>query len=609
MRSIPALLLALCLAACSTPPSSSSSSSSSDKASDQPMNIVLIMTDDQGYGDIAAHGNPWLNTPEMDALHDESVRFTNFHVATTCAPTRAGLMSGVNCNRAGAWHTIGGRSLLASRFTTLASELQSAGYATGIFGKWHLGDNYPFRPQDRGFDEVLIHGGGGVGQTPDAWGNDYFDDTYFHNGVPKKYEGYCTDVWFEEAGDFMKEKVEKGEPFFTYIVTNTPHGPYHIADKYVDPYRDNTEIPNPRFCGMIANVDDNIGRLRAQLRDLDIEDNTLIVFMTDNGTSSGANLGKDRHVTKGYNAGMRGRKVDEYEGGHRVPLFLRFPKGGPSPVAHDELTTYTDILPTLLDIVGHPLEVDYPLDGQSLLPLIQNGEQPELNDRIVVVDTQREELLEKGKRSCVMMQDWRLINGKELYKLKDDPGQRENLISTQPELAGKLNEAYEDWWRQVAIDSAMMSRIIVGHPAENPALITAHDWHTETGSPWNQNLVRAGQVHNGYWAIDVAEAGEYLINLYRWPPGVARQFAATVPSMPAVPGGDGYKEGVTINPQNAVLKVGEKVLKLEVAPGAEAISKVVYLLKGPQDLQTWITDEQGVTRGAYYVSLELLNSK
>lgn len=256
------------------------------------------MTDDQGYGDLAAHGNPWLKTPNLDALHEASVRFTNFHVGTTCAPTRAGLMTGVNCNRTGAWHTVGGRSLLAERFVTLADELKEEGYATGIFGKWHLGDNYPYRPQDRGFEEVLIHGGGGVGQTPDYWENDYFDDTYFRNGSPEKFEGYCTDVWFRESMKYMEQKAAGNQPFFTYISTNAPHSPYHVEERYVAPYRGNDEIANPEFYGMIANADENIGRLLNWLEEKDMADNTIVVFLTDNGTSGGAYLDKQLHVKK-----------------------------------------------------------------------------------------------------------------------------------------------------------------------------------------------------------------------------------------------------------------------------------------------------------------------
>ena len=308
------LFILISIASCSLPKETSSF------APLEKPNIIMIMTDDQGYGDLSIHGNPYLKTPHLDQLAEESIRFSNFHVATTCAPTRAGLMTGVHCNRTGTWHTVGGRSLLSTRFPTIAEQLQPLDYATGIFGKWHLGDNYPFRPQDRGFDEVLVHGGGGVGQTPDYWNNDYFDDTYFHNGQPKKYTGFCTDIWFQEATKFIKESDDNDEPFFCYITTNAPHGPHHAPQSYIDPYLDNDDIVNPNFFGQIANVDDNIGKLKQMLSTQGLLDNTIIIFLTDNGTAAGASIDKDKHVTKGYNSGMRGKKVDEYEGGHRVPL-------------------------------------------------------------------------------------------------------------------------------------------------------------------------------------------------------------------------------------------------------------------------------------------------
>ena len=237
-------------------------------------NVILIMTDDQGYGDLACHGNPWIQTPELDKLYAESVRFTDFHVGTTCAPTRSGLLTGRNCNEVGVWHTIIGRNFLREGERTIADILGENGYTTGIFGKWHLGDNYPYLPENRGFDVSLIHGGGGVGQTPDYWNNDYFDDTYFRNGKPEKFEGYCTDIWFAEALRFIESK--KNEPFFCYLTPNAPHGPFHVPQRYIDMYSDNPDVVNPNFYGMITNIDKNIGLLRSKLRELGIEENTIL---------------------------------------------------------------------------------------------------------------------------------------------------------------------------------------------------------------------------------------------------------------------------------------------------------------------------------------------
>ncbi|MGD1890437.1 MAG: sulfatase-like hydrolase/transferase, partial [Cyclobacteriaceae bacterium] len=209
-------------------------------------NVIIVVTDDQGYGDMSCHGNPHLPTPNIDLLYSQSTRLTDFHVSPTCAPTRAALLTGHYSNRTGVWHTIGGRSLLREGEVTIADVMAENGYATGIFGKWHLGDNEPFLPQNRGFQEVLVHGGGGVGQQPDYWNNDYFDDTYFHNGKPEKFSGYCTDVWFENDLTFIGDQKEAKKPFFCYIATNAPHSPYYVENKYVTPFQDNEDIFNSK---------------------------------------------------------------------------------------------------------------------------------------------------------------------------------------------------------------------------------------------------------------------------------------------------------------------------------------------------------------------------
>ena len=183
----------------------------SQTTSDKP-NVLFVITDDQGYGDLGCHGNTIINTPHLDKLHSQSISFTNFHVGPTCAPTRAGIMTGRYCNSTGVWHTVGGRSLLRESEITMADVFRENNYRTGMFGKWHLGDNYPFRPHDRGFEKALYHGGGGISQTPDYWKNDYFDDTFFHNGMPESFKGYCTDVWFDEALKFIEDKSDS--PFF-----------------------------------------------------------------------------------------------------------------------------------------------------------------------------------------------------------------------------------------------------------------------------------------------------------------------------------------------------------------------------------------------------------
>lgn len=248
-------------------------------------NVILILVDDQGYGDIAALGNPYIKTPNLDKLHAQSARFTDYHVNPTCAPTRAALLTGHNANRTGVWHTINGRSLILERETTMAQIFKDNGYTTSIFGKWHLGDNYPFRPQDKGFDEVLTHGGGGMEQTMDYWDNDYFDDMYVQNGELKRFSGYSTDIWFQEAIKHINNNKDK--PFFCYLPTNTAHSPYFVENKYIEPYRDNENIPLPAFYGMLANIDENVGKLVDYLETSGLMDNTILIFTTDNGTAQG----------------------------------------------------------------------------------------------------------------------------------------------------------------------------------------------------------------------------------------------------------------------------------------------------------------------------------
>ncbi|NQT85272.1 sulfatase-like hydrolase/transferase, partial [bacterium] len=239
-------------------------------------NVVIVITDDQGYGDLGCTGNKMIRTPNLDRLHDGSVRLTDFHVSPCCTPTRASVMTGRDCVRVGAWGTTWGRSMPRADEVMMPAVFRAAGYSTGMFGKWHLGDTYPFRPQDRGFDHVVCHGGGGVGQTPDYWGNDYFDDTYFHNGAARKHTGYCTDVWFDEAIQFIA--ANRGRPFFAYLSTNAPHGPLNVAPKYAEPYlKKGVPASMAKFYGMIENIDQNMARLTKHLDALGLAENTILI--------------------------------------------------------------------------------------------------------------------------------------------------------------------------------------------------------------------------------------------------------------------------------------------------------------------------------------------
>ncbi len=563
-------------------------------------NVVLVITDDQGYGDLGCHGNSMINTPHLDRLYGQSVRLTDFHVSPCCTPTRAALMTGHDTLRTGAWGTTWGRSLPRKDEVMMAQVFAAAGYRTGVFGKWHLGDNYPFRPQDRGFQEVLVHGGGGVGQTPDYWGNSYFDDTYFHNGKPEKFTGYCTDVWFDGALKFIR--ANKHRPFFVYLSTNAPHGPLNVDQKYSQPYAEKGVPANmAKFYGMIENIDENMGRLLSGLDAWGLAEQTIVIFMTDNGTATG--VIPSRKKTKrgnatspgswtGFNAGMRGKKGSLYEGGHRVPCFMRWPDGrltGGRDVP--QLTAHVDLFPTLIDLCGLEPPQGVQFDGVSISPLLV-GQSTNWPDRTLFVQYRQSTDPPTKWNAAVMSTRWRLVGGAELYDVKSDPGQNRNVAEEHPEIVKTLRSDYEAWWTGVSRRFDEYCEIILGADAENPSHLTAFDWHTRT--PWNQNHIRSGVPKNGFWAVEVAQDGKYEITLRRWPRELDQPITAA---------GDGK----AIRATTARLKIGTVDLTKPIPERASKVSFVVPLPAAKTQLQTWLTDQQsGQSRGAYYVAVKRL---
>jgi len=559
-------------------------------------NVVLVITDDQGYGDLGCHGNPIISTPNIDRLHGESVRFTNFHVGPTCAPTRAGLMTGRYCNCTGVWHTIGGRSLLRQDEVTVADVFKANDYRTGMFGKWHLGDNYPFRPYDRGFEVALHHGGGGVSQTPDYWGNDYFDDTYMLNGEPIAFEGYCTDVWFREGMKFIEEN--KDNPFFCYISTNAPHGPYNVDDSYSDPYRGKMPDDRANFYGMITNIDENVGRLMAKLNELGIEDNTILIWMTDNGSSGGSSLDRDGFVKEGYNAGMRGMKGWEYDGGHRVPFFMRWYGGEISGGRDiDQMSGNIDVLPTLIDLCSLETLTGENTNGTSLKPIIYDD--VNWDERVIVTDSQRVEYPIKWRKSAVMTNRWRLINGVELYDIQIDPEQRDNVVEKHPDIIQELRSNYEEWWSLVSPTFDKDCPIVIGSEREPISRITTHDWHGEQCA-WNQGMIRQGVECNGYWIIEVAEDGEYSFELRRWPKEEDRAMTEGIPGEIT----DWYHGGNALDLKKARIKVGDQEQSKFIEPNSKCTTFNFNLKSGVTNMQTFVIDAEGKEIGAYFVYVQ-----
>ena len=569
--------------------------------------VVFVITDDQGYGELGCHGNPVIRTPNMDRLHGESIHLTNYHVGPTCAPTRAGIMTGHYHNSTGVWHTIGGRSLLRKDEYSIADAFSENGYVTGLFGKWHLGDTYPYRPQDRGFQEVVTHGGGGVGNTPDYWGNKYNDDTYCVNGEWRPFQGYCTEVWFREAVRFIERNRDR--PFICLITTNAPHSPYIVDDEYSDPYLGKVKDRyRAEFYGMITCIDEWLGHLRRRLAELGLAANTILVFMTDNGTAGGASPDESQFVIDGYNAGMRGIKGSEYDGGHRVPLFIHWPAGGLTEsrdISH--LTANVDVMPTLLALCGIDAG-ERSFDGTSLVPLIY-ADDVAWPDRIMVTDSQRLTQPVKWRRSAAMTTRWRLVNGSELYDIQADPGQRDDVAADHPDVVARLSEGYERWWAKVSRQFDGTIPITVGADALETVVLNAHDWRNDpVECAWNQCQVRAGLEANGYWEIDVAAAGRYQFELRRWPREENR------PLVEGIPGElvryydlrDDYGGGRKISLVRATLRVAGNEQTRPIRETDKAIEFAVDLQAGETRLQTFLHANDGSAIGAYYVYVEQL---
>lgn len=360
------------------------------------------------------------------------------------------MLTGRHPNRLGCWHTLQGRSLLQLGEPTLANRFQDAGWATGLVGKWHLGDYPGYLPMDRGFQEATWFPGGGVGQANDYWGNDYMDDVYLVNGTPSRFSGFCSTVWTDQAIAFATR--HRTEPFFLYLAYNAPHAPFRAPPGYAEPFlAAGLPADHAGFYGMIAHLDGELGRFDKALSALGLRDNTMLVFVSDNGSACG------------WHAGLRERKGSPYDGGHRVPCFVRWPAGGVAgPRRVGRLAAHVDLAPTLLDACSIASAHGPPADGMSLLPTLIGGDQPGLDQRILVVDNQRIDRPLPWHETVVMRGPWRLVHRAELYRIDTDPGQRQDLYEAHPEIVEDLRNGYEAWWKAIQSDMGRDARIPVG---------------------------------------------------------------------------------------------------------------------------------------------------
>ena len=466
-------------------------------------NIVLVMTDDQGWAQLGSHGNESIATPNLDRLASQSVELTRFYVSPVCAPTRASLMTGRYNYRTGVVDTYVGRAMMHSDESTLAEMLSQAGYRTGIFGKWHLGDNYPMRTIDQGFEESLVHKGGGIGQPSDPLGNSYFDPILQLNGQPRKHEGYCTDIFFDAALEFIQENRQ--ESFFAYIPTNAPHSPYDVPDSYMKPYLEQgLNEKDARIYGMITNIDDNVGRLMAKLEEFRLDRDTILIFMTDNGPT-----------TLHFTAGLRDKKTTVFEGGIRVPFFFRWPDRM-EPKQIDDIAAHIDLVPTLLEAVGVDGPTDASLDGISLLPRME-GRDPSLPDRTLYIQSHRGNVPQLYRNFAAISSRYKLLQPLsfsdkmpadaelQLYDLESDPGESKDLSAELPEVVDRMSRQYQTWFREVSASRGYTPpRIAIGTVHEDPVVLTRQDWQMIGKDGW-------GDSDLGYWLLNVVNPGIFEI--------------------------------------------------------------------------------------------------
>lgn len=472
---------------------------------DRKPNIVFIITDDQGYGDVGFHGNDKIRTPNLDQLASQSVELTHFYVQPVCSPTRACLLTGRYNYRTGIVDTYQGRSMMHPDEVTLAEILGDAGYRTGIFGKWHLGDNYPLRAQDQGFQESLTIRGGGIGQASDIPGGDHYQDpTVWQNGKPMKSKGYCTDVFTDAALEFITANRDK--PFFAYVPFNAPHTPLEVPEGYLKPYQD-MGLPEitAKIYAMVSNIDHNVGRLLAKLDELSLARDTIVIFMTDNGPQQ-----------ERYNAGLRGLKTTVFEGGVRVPFLMRLPRAlRPrklnAPMAH------VDILPTLLDACSLRPPKGLKLDGFNRWAEILGGLGVEPGPTLVYFQWHRGDVPEKFRSCAVRSMAWKAIwttpeKPPMLFNVEADPFEKADVAAEHPEEVERLTSLYDRWFDDVR-DTRQFAppRIILGTPHEDPAVLTRQNWRGPKAG--------AGKDADGHWLVEIPKETKFDVTLRFRAPG------------------------------------------------------------------------------------------
>jgi arylsulfatase len=573
-------------------------------------NVIIFLADDVGYGDLACLGNPQTKTPFLDKLYTQSVRLNNYHVTPMCTPTRSELLTGRHCLDNEANLVNCGRSTPRVDFPMMQEVFKANGYATGMFGKWHLTENGPFTPNARGFEEALYFPGSCLGTTRDFWNNNGFDSTVLHNGVRKKYPGYITDVWNDEAMTWMEKQQMERKPFFCYLPSNLIHGPEFVEDSRIQKFRDKGyDETHSRIYAALERYDAIFGRVDSFLEKSGLKDNTIIIYFGDNGAN--------KEMTEVYNAGMRGFKKSVYDGGHRNACFVRWPGGGWQGARDfNSLTEVQDLFPTLMEACSLKPIDGLKLEGSSLVKGLQGKPMPELDDRILVVQYGHyggDDIDEKpdpgemdqGHRTgpvygnaSVMWNKWRFVNGKELYDIQADPGQKRDLASEHPDVVARLSAYYHQWWMNFSPDARPLQAIPIGG-VENPVKLDISSWD----GVWADfsNTVREGQAVNGVWHLKVMQSGNYTFILRRWPEELGLPMRAPAPKGPWP-----YSAGKALPIAKVRLEIQGETAIADVSKETAVVRLTLPLKAGRARLRTAFLDKNGKELcGIYYTDVEL----
>ena len=520
-------------------------------------NVVFILSDNQSYYEMSCHGHAQIKTPRIDRFAKQSVEFNHFYAPPYCSPSRTAILTGRYAMRSGVFTTIAGRSIMHRDQTTLADMLKEQGYRTAIFGKWHLGFSYPHRPQDRGFEEVFVHRGGGVGQMEDYFGNSHYDTTFLHNGKVTPSEGFSTDTLFDRAMGFIEANREN--PFFCFVSTPVTHSPHHGPKALVAELKTAGLTGDLGLFAQVQNLDANIGRILDKIDALGLAGNTIVIYASDQGMN-------DLGAPHGGN-----RLGIPYDPAQHVPFFIRVP--GAEPRRCDRLAGMIDFFPTILALCG--ITPPGNCDGLSLKPLITGAGKGYPEDRTLIVQCPRGRTASKWKNSSVKTERWRLVDGAKLYDIAADPRQRTDVAGNHPGVVRTLRSKYEAYWASFPDQATTLSRHLLGAKECPETMLNGTDWYSGS-TPWASSHFR--KPGNGKWAVKVVRDGRYVFECRHFPREADRALGKT----------------------HAKIQIGEVVKEVDLEAGAKFARFELDLKAGDYDLQTWLGTGEKAT-GALFV--------